>query len=460
MKRAVLFVVLVLLCCRVVVAQQSRALQQLLADTNLRWASVAIDVRSVEDGAQLIEYNSHNSLIPASITKLISTAFALDICGPDYFLQTSVYRDGKIQSGVLNGSLVIYGSGDPTLDSRYFPENQFLKQLVSFLHSKAISGIKGVEFRNLIQSEGRYNGTWLAEDVANYYGANWYPFNWHDNSCDIELRSDAKYGYFVSENPTAMSCEYNSLVSVVKGKKPDVWIYGGANGYREIRGVMDANMKSYKVKASMGFPEEYFKSELFKSINCIDRRKSEDSDLNEVLLFSHNSPTFAEIATVANRFSVNFYVEALANIAAQHGGGSGSYCEKIQRWLMQFATDYRGVIQRDACGLSPMNRIPASVFTELLLWGRDRWNGSLVNSLSEVGSVGTLKNFGRNYPLLNSRVRAKSGSMSGVRAMSGYITARSGKEYAFTLIANGFTASGSDVMNSFAKFLNHLYKEL
>ena len=54
----------------------------------------------------------------------------------------------------------------------------------------------------------------------------------------------------------------------------------------------------------------------------------------------------------------------------------------------------------------------------------------------------------------------KSGSMSGVRALSGFMKARSGKQYAFTIIANGFTAKGSDVMNLFAAFLNDLYVEL
>lgn len=458
--RRVLLLIVALLLCRAVVAQPSEALRALLADTTLRWASVGVDVRSVERGNHILEYNSHLALIPASVTKLISTAFALDVCGPNFTVETKVYREGDVFNNYLNGSLIIYSSGDPTLDSKYFPERAFMRRVIASLKEQGINSVSDIRFMPLVPYQGRYTGAWLSEDVANYYGASWMPFNWHDNSCKITLRSDSKHSYMVSEEPSAESCNYRCTVKVKGGVKPDVWIYGGANGYREIRGEMAPNMPSYSVNGAMGFPEEYFKSEFNKVTNRPHVIEAKQKSGNRVLVASYLSPTFAEIVSIANKRSVNLYVEALANIAASKIPGEDSYCDKIESWLAPICSDCRGVVMKDACGLAPLNRIPVSVFTDLLLWSRGKWDGAFDNSLAVVGDTGTLKNFAKSYPYLNGRVMAKSGSMSGVRALSGYIIAKSGKQYAFTIIANGFTAAGSDVMGSFATFLNKLYHEL
>ena len=89
-----------------VYAQPSQALYKFLNDTTLRWASVGVDVRLVESGEQILEHNSQIALIPASVTKLISTAFAMDICGAECQLETNVY--------LSNGSLIVNAVGDPT----------------------------------------------------------------------------------------------------------------------------------------------------------------------------------------------------------------------------------------------------------------------------------------------------------------------------------------------------------
>ncbi|MBP3420252.1 MAG: D-alanyl-D-alanine carboxypeptidase/D-alanyl-D-alanine-endopeptidase [Marinifilaceae bacterium] len=458
--RRILLIFIAILLSGVLNAQPAEALHKFLSDTLLQWATIGVDIRCADSGEPIVEHNSHTALIPASLTKLISTAFALEVCGPQYRVQTEVYTMGNIEKGFLNGPLKIYSYGDPTLDSKYFPERKFLRSIVSLLNSHGIKGVSDVEFIPMLPCDGRYNGTWLSEDIANYYGANSMPFNWSDNSCRITLRSDSEKAYFLSETPTAMNFYYNNLIKVVPGAKSDIWIYGGATGYREIRGVMDANLSSYSVNSSMGFPEEYFKSEFYRYISPVAESVNKPNERGEVLLISYNSPSFAEIVSVANKRSVNLYVEALARIAANKIDGGECYNEKIVDWLSGIVSDGRGVVLKDACGLAPMNRVPATVFTELLLWGKGRWNGTYEKSLAISGGTGTLKNFTKEYPYLNGNIVAKSGSMSGVRSLAGYIKARSGKRYVFTIMANGFVCSGSDVMKLFASFLNDIYLSL
>src|SRR5204862_3727465 len=96
------------------------ALQQhvaeLLANTDLSAGTWGVDVRSLESHNTLIATNAHRLLMPASTMKTITLAAAGDQLGWDFSYETRVEPRGSIADGVLNGDLVIVGSGDPSLD--------------------------------------------------------------------------------------------------------------------------------------------------------------------------------------------------------------------------------------------------------------------------------------------------------------------------------------------------------
>jgi D-alanyl-D-alanine carboxypeptidase/D-alanyl-D-alanine-endopeptidase (penicillin-binding protein 4) len=99
---------------------QSR-ISTLLNSSILRTASYSYYAINANTG-RVIQQSQQKSLVPASVMKIVTTAAALEIFGPQYRFKTQVGYTGKIDpsSGVLNGDLVIKGGCDPVFYSRYF----------------------------------------------------------------------------------------------------------------------------------------------------------------------------------------------------------------------------------------------------------------------------------------------------------------------------------------------------
>ena len=88
-------------------------------------ASASIYIADADNGAAIIDYNSEKSLIPASLMKLITSAAALELLGPDYTFRTTIGYTGSLnsRSGKLKGDIIIRGGGDPALGSKYFSDH-------------------------------------------------------------------------------------------------------------------------------------------------------------------------------------------------------------------------------------------------------------------------------------------------------------------------------------------------
>ncbi|HOZ86213.1 MAG TPA: D-alanyl-D-alanine carboxypeptidase [Bacteroidia bacterium] len=97
-------------------------------DKELKNASIGFSVMDAKTSSVLAEYNSHLSLVPASTLKVVTTSAALGLLGKDYRYETKLYYSGTFnkETGVLNGNLVIVGSGDPTLQSENFVKDSSL----------------------------------------------------------------------------------------------------------------------------------------------------------------------------------------------------------------------------------------------------------------------------------------------------------------------------------------------
>ena len=164
---------------------QEKAFKIFLADSALKNASVSFLVADADSFTTLYEYNSGKSLIPASVMKLVTTATALELLGPDYtFITTVGYtREVDKRTGILNGDIVIKGGGDPALGSENFEEHygDFTGRWIEEIKKTGISKIRG----KIITDDSYYDyqpvpGKWLWEDAGNYYGAGAYGLSLYD----------------------------------------------------------------------------------------------------------------------------------------------------------------------------------------------------------------------------------------------------------------------------------------
>jgi D-alanyl-D-alanine carboxypeptidase/D-alanyl-D-alanine-endopeptidase (penicillin-binding protein 4) len=170
-------------------------LLQLVNDPQLKgtkWSVCAIDLNT---GDTLAAYDAAQQLPGASIVKLVSTAAALNILGPEHRAQTQLSLEGQMKEhGVWDGNLYLVGGGDVSLGSRFFnasgKELAFLDEWVAQLQSKGIQCINGA-----IIADGSSFGAftcplgWQQLDMGNYYGCGAFGLNFYDNTLKLNFQT-------------------------------------------------------------------------------------------------------------------------------------------------------------------------------------------------------------------------------------------------------------------------------
>ena len=158
------------------------AVNKFVATDGLQAAGLGYLVKEVESGNVIAEYQSGYNRIPASVTKLLTTATALEILSDTFSFVTKLNYSGFIKDSVLYGDLYIVGGGDPTFESDFFTHNPVFEQMAAAVETAGIKKIEGdiVGDASLFQRSGA-NGDWLLEDVGSYYGQTPSAICFHDN---------------------------------------------------------------------------------------------------------------------------------------------------------------------------------------------------------------------------------------------------------------------------------------
>lgn len=452
MKRGFILLLFSVLC-GMVQGQPSLALQELLETEGLRHAAVGISVRKVSDGSEIASYCPGMALTPASTAKLLPAWFALQEKGADYRYCTPVFYTGEIREGILSGDLILQASGDPTPDSRYFPHHTLVNALVAALQK---AGVRQIEGRLLV--EGAEQGTdipgsWVWEDISNYYGALCLPFNYRDNTFTLQFRTVAvgTAATLVSVTPALPGTEIRNEVRAGAVKRDDAWIYGGPySSVLCVRGVLPPDRPVFKVKGALHDPAAAFVAECTESLarKGIPVKGKSVADTSHTELTRFYSPRLEELVFHTNKASVNLFAEALGRLS-----GGDDWQAGVTALLARAGIDAGGVVVHDACGLSPSNAMPASVLTDLLVYISSRENAAFVRSLPVAGVDGGLSGYCHASPALKNRMRAKTGSMSGVRCLSGYLDRLDGERLAFTVFVNHYTCTVSQLQKAIGRFL-------
>ena len=403
----------------------------------VKHAAIGVCVKNVVTGQVVYEHNPGMALRPASVIKLLSSALALKREGDSLTYTTRVFYTGRIENGALLGNIVIQAGGDPTLDSKYFPQAGFMDSLVSKVENLGIQRIHG---NIIIETEGepaRIPGSWPWEDVANYYGALYHSFNYRDNTYTITLKS-GKSGTqtkIVSVVPAVPGVKLRNEVMASAKHGNDAWIYGGPEAATLlIQGTIPANRSSFAVKGAMHHPDACFRAELEKRLKgkgiVLDKQKIKEGEHHALLTMV--SPFLKDIVYYTNKNSVNLFAEALGKLISPT-----DYAKTVKAELSDMGIDSCGITLKDASGLSPANAVPAEVFTDVLIWARRYLSDAFVLSLPR-GNVDWSLRIYSDHPVLRGNVVAKTGSMSGVRALAGYLKMRQGETLAFTILVNNY----------------------
>jgi D-alanyl-D-alanine carboxypeptidase/D-alanyl-D-alanine-endopeptidase (penicillin-binding protein 4) len=440
---------------------------------SLKGAAIGVMVSDVNNGATLFTLNSDLLLAPASTLKLVISAVALETLGADFRFRTSLGLSGSgdIVNGVLRDNLVVKGGGDPTLASGLFAGDR--KDLLPFgtwIKTLKSLGVKKIEGNLLIDISGfrRWDipASWAWDDMGNYYGAGPSAINYSDNTIRLYFDSPDREGKsaIVSHTvPLTPGIEWVSEVKSSQINRDLAYVFGSPwDKKRIIRGTIPANRKNFEVKASMPDPEmlfgERFRQELlaeypdFKGEVLVSLEPVE-----EKIIQWHQSPELSEICSLLNHESVNLIAESLVAQLSYRKGGYGDHDEGIQlagKFMSQNITN-EPFFMEDGSGLSRFNAFSAKQMNAVLLFMQKSKNREVFKNSLPVAGKGTLASFPQtDFP--GQTLRAKSGSMTRVRAYTGYLQCKSGREVAFSLVFNNFSGSQQEVLMEVRKFLQYV----
>lgn len=438
----------------------------------MRYGTVAFMAMNLESSEILVEHNSFQSMVPASTQKLITTGAALELLGADFQFKTTLSHNGTLgEDGTLSGDLIVTGAGDPSFGSSYFdmaPYNQVLQNWTQALAGKGIKKISGGLVLDLsVLAPYQVPRKWLWEDMGNYFGAAPSGICWNDNTLEVFFKSgeNGSTTTVVETNPVSPGIVIDNHVKA-QGTRDDAWFFGSpGNNLLYAKGSIPPNQAHFKVRAAQPNPAETFGRAFIEAIKAKgisfsgEIRTSHTPVPAPVKIASHSSPPLSEIIAATNKYSLNLYAEHLLlsldsserTKTMEHG------LEALNAFLASDGAFTGGVNLVDGSGLSPVNRVTAQALTGFLT-SRYRSENfeTYFQSLPVAGEEGTLYDFLNGTPAAGN-MRAKSGSMHGVRSYAGFIKNSRGETIVFSIIANDFTCSQSEVKKRIGDVLLSLY---
>lgn len=358
------------------------------------WGRYGVLVVSMERGDTLFALGADRSLAPASNMKLFTTAAALLLLGPEFRYSTYLLADGEVRDGVLEGDLILYGTGDPTLSGRLLPRpTTAFEALADSLRAAGIREVRGSLIGDGSFFDAIWTGPeWTASHRAAAYGAPVAALAYAEN--------------LAGGRPVADPVRYT------------VGAFRETLARRGIRVAGGTQTVTHPVVSRVGF------------VGTPPRP-----------LAVHLSPPLRDIVRVTNQVSHNGFAEALLKTLGRVTSGTGSFAEgsratrTVLAQTLGLDTTRLGVT--DGSGLSRSNQVTAGATVQLLtamarshlaqVWEESlpvaaRGVGSLRNRMGSTAAAGNL--------------RAKTGTIRSVSSLSGYVRTADGERLAFSIVAN------------------------
>ncbi len=444
------------------------------AVNNAHWGVL---VRDLETGAVFYARNAGKSFVPASNAKLYTIAAALVLLGPDYQYETRLYADGPIEDGVLKGNLIVRGAGDPTLGGEAQEDHPtaVFERWANVLSAQGISYVAG----DLIGDDDVFDDTplgtgWAWDDQPYYYSAEIGGLVFNENTIEVEIIAQAP-----GEPAAVRWAPYNTdYVEIINSTRTTPAGTELDEEYERRRGTNIIRLAS-RVPAgridrealTIANPTRYFVHVLREALVLngvgvagrgvdVDVLSTEpDYDAEGVRpVARYVSPPMAEIAEVIAKESNNLYAEqVLRTLGAElpvededdlEPGSAAMGVAGARPFFAEAGVDTSRLTLVDGSGLSRMNLVTPNGTVALLRTMRQHPDEAVRRAFLEalpIGGVdGTLDYRFRRGPA-RANVRAKTGTLTGVSALSGYLTTAAGTPLAFSILCNNHTTRSSRI---------------
>jgi D-alanyl-D-alanine carboxypeptidase/D-alanyl-D-alanine-endopeptidase (penicillin-binding protein 4) len=373
---------------------------------NAQWGVLVVNPRT---GDTIYSKNAGKLFMPASNMKIITSAAALTLLGPDYRYRTTFLTDGEVRDSLLDGNLLVIGRGDPTVSDRMRgTATTVMDALADSLRAHRIRQISGSLARvGNAFPDSIYGYGWEWDDLGEYYGAGVDELIFNEGMAPTKLRPapdtarDSLYsGPAKSPAKAYLDALHDALVR------------------KSIR--MDGTVRDSVL------PTPFKMDTLFVLI----------------------SPPLREILPALMKPSQNQIAEILLRTIGLERGGLGtadSARKIVGQQLLAWGVQPDGFVIRDGSGLSDQDLLtPETIVRVLDRIQRDTAFAAYYNSMPIAGVDGTIDTRMKGT-LAEGNVHAKTGTLAKARSLSGYVTTADGERLIFSILANNTTTPGSAV---------------
>lgn len=424
----------------------------------MRGVQATIAVRDLDTNTLVYGYNQNLALAPASNMKLLTAAAAIKHLGEDYQLTTDLYIDGTIEGSTLNGNVYVRGEGDPTFQAEDF---------ITFANKLKELGITHIN-GHLYGDESWFTGPRLApgigrSDELHYYGAQITALTMSpNNDYDASTMIVSATGSAVGKAPTLTYMPNSSGMNIVNRART---VARGKANTLSIRRQYGTNRVIVSGNIPAGATRREWVTLYSPTLSTLVAMKqvwesqgisfTKGSTQTYAKVPKHAQHVHAEkslpmdeLIYMMNKLSNNSIADILVRTLGKVVKGEGSNtagAQVLNEYAKSIGLNMNNVRAVDGSGMSLNNRFTANELTKLLISSNRSagYKTTFLPSLPQAGHYERLQGGTLRYRLTSipNRVMAKTGTHTGVNALSGYVRGKSGKWYAFSVVTkNGSVA--------------------
>jgi D-alanyl-D-alanine carboxypeptidase/D-alanyl-D-alanine-endopeptidase (penicillin-binding protein 4) len=436
-------------------ARLPETLVRLLADPSLRHSGSALLVVSLDRGDTLYAREIDRLYTPASNLKLFTAASALHVLGPDFRFETTLAAARPWARDTLPGDLYLIGRGDPDLVTA---------DLAALADSVVADGVRVVLGR-VVPVADHFAGPewgpgWMWDDGPYWYWPYTSALTLNDNSVTVRVTPGPEVGAPVMatlDPPTDYVRLTVEARTAQAGSEPTLQVerhWSPKANAIDVRGNLPLDAKPVTEVRTVEDPAAYAARVLTElltergvAVLASPPGAASPAPVDPIVIGRHRSDSLAVSVRNFLKVSDNLTGEQLVKaIGAKAAGPPGDYAKGLaaeRRFLArEVGIDTTSMVLADGSGVSRYNLVTARQVVDLLAYmaGRQDLAPAFLSALPIAGVDGTLEDRMRGTAA-ERRARAKTGSLSGVSALSGYVMTAGGERLAFSLMMEFFPGS-------------------
>jgi D-alanyl-D-alanine carboxypeptidase/D-alanyl-D-alanine-endopeptidase (penicillin-binding protein 4) len=419
-----------------------------LADSIFIPSRAAVKIVSLKTGEVLYDQNSKMLVRPASNMKLLTTSTAIAQLGKDFKFKTAIFINDSISEGILQGDLYVKGWGDPDLVT------SDLDSMASQLYGLGIRGIKGNLVADLSYFDSLYWGDgWSWDDESASYSAFISALTLNDNCVGVTVAPGDSAG-------KALRVTFDPQTDYVSLRNDGITVADTARKRVNIDRLFMERLNTITVAGEMTTDKPpvtdwitVWKPELYALQVLRERLQWIGIAVKGVPTVGVLPPTARELAAryrgldsviininkISDNLSAEHVLKTLGAVKYGMPGSARQGIHAVRAFLTTLGVDTLKYRQSDGSGLSTYNLITAEMMVQLLsgMAANPEWFPLFYASLPIAGVDGSISGRMRKTPA-EGNLRAKTGHISGVSSLSGYVTSADGELIAFSMMMQNF----------------------